>query len=76
MIHLKLTVHFQGRMAERNINIDHVKVAIEHPDEKKTDPEGIKVTKKIEGKIIVVVYLEERFGDKPHQFLVITAYYK
>jgi hypothetical protein len=75
MIRLKLTVHFQGRMPERNIDLDHVKDAIERPDEKKPDPRGVKVKKKVGEKTIVVVYSEEKFRDKQGQFLIITAYY-
>jgi len=75
MIRLKLTVHFQGRMPERNIDIDHVKQAIEHPDEKKRDPQGIKVKKEVGDKTIVVVYSEEKFRDTHGHCLVITAYY-
>ena len=52
MIRLKLTVHFQGRMPERNIDLDHVKAAIQGPDEKKPDPQGIKVKKKVGDKTI------------------------
>ena len=62
-------------MPERNIDLDHVKQAIEHPDQKKAGLEGIKVTKKVGEKTIVVVYSEEKFQDKHGQFLVITAYY-
>jgi len=76
MIRLKLTVHFQGRMTERNIDIDHVKQAIQRPDEKKPDLEGIKVKKKIGKKTIVVVYSEEKFRDTRNTFLIITAYYQ
>lgn len=75
MIRLKLTVHFQGRMPERNINIDHVKRAVESPDEKKGDPQGIKVIKRIDGKTIVVVYSDEKFKDRQAEYLIITAYY-
>jgi hypothetical protein len=75
MIRLKLTVHFQGRIPERGIDIDHVKQAILRPDEKKPDPLGIKAKKKIGDKTIVVVYSEEKFRDKHGTFLIITAYY-
>ena len=75
MIRLKLTVHFQARMTERGIDIDHVKQAIERPDERKRDSQGIKVTKKVGEKTIVVVYSEEKFRDKHGQFLIFTAYY-
>jgi len=75
MIRLKLTVHFQGRMPERNIDLDHVKAAIQGPDEKKPDPQGIKVKKKVGEKTIVVIYSEEKFRDTHGTFLIITAYY-
>ena len=68
-------MHFQGRMAERGIDIDHVKQAIERPDEKKPNPQGIKVRKKIGEKTIEVVYSEEKFRDKHGHCLLITAYY-
>jgi hypothetical protein len=32
MIRLKLTTHFQDMMQFREINIDHVREAITHPD--------------------------------------------
>ena len=75
MIRLKLTVHFQGRMPERNIDLDHVKRAIQEPDEKKADPQGVRAKKKIGDKTIVVVYCREPFKDKHDQYLIITAYY-
>ena len=75
MIRLKLTVHFQGRMPERNIDLDHVKRAIEQPDEKSPDSQGIKVKKKCGEKTIVVIYTAEKFSDKHGQYLIITAYY-
>jgi hypothetical protein len=62
-------------MPERDIDIDHVKQAIEHPDEKKPDSQGVKVKKKVGEKTIVVIYSEEKFRDTHGQFLVITAYY-
>jgi hypothetical protein len=74
---LKLPVHFQQRMQERGIQIDHVKKAIREPDKKKTVFEGrIRVSKKLEdNRTIEVVYCKEGFRDKPNQFIVITAYY-
>jgi hypothetical protein len=75
MVRLKLTVHVQARIYERNIEIDHIKRAIEAPDEKKPDSEGVKVKKKVGEKTIVVIYCEEKFRDKHGQFLIITAYY-
>ena len=32
MVQLKFTIHMQMRVAERSINIDHVKAAIKNPD--------------------------------------------
>jgi len=55
--------------------IGHIKRAIETPDEKKPDSQGMKVKKKVGEKTIVVVYSEEKFRDKHGQFLIITAYY-
>ncbi len=75
MIKLKLTVHVQARLYERNIDIDHIKRAIESPDEKYPDQKGVKVRKKIGGKIITVIYSSERWRDQPNTYLIITAYY-
>jgi len=57
------------------MDLDHVKAAIEAPDEKKPDPQGMKVKKKVGSKTIVVVYSEQRFRDTHGTFLIITAYY-
>ncbi|MCX6715689.1 MAG: DUF4258 domain-containing protein [Candidatus Taylorbacteria bacterium] len=75
MIKLKLTVHVQARLYERNIDIDHVKKAIEKPDEIRHDQYGSRVKKKIGEKMIVVVYSNEKFRDQPSLFLIVTAYY-
>lgn len=73
---LKQTVHFQTRMAERSFSFDHVKKAISDPDStEEILEEKIKVTKEIEGKTIVVVYLKERFRRQEETILLITAYY-
>lgn len=77
MVRLKLTKHFQERFSQRNINLDHVKMAISTPDSKKNVFEGrIKITKKIGNKTIEVVYCKEGFKDKQDEYLLITVYYK
>jgi hypothetical protein len=76
MINLKITVHAQARFYERTIDIDHVKQAVRKPDSKTSDSYGkIKVIKRIDDRIIAVVYSEEKFRDKHNEILIITAYY-
>ena len=73
---LKLPPHFQGRMLERGISVDHVKKAIASPDKREEAFEGrSKVVKKIEGKTLEVIYYQEGFKDKKEEYIVITAYY-
>ncbi len=73
---LKFPIHCQSRISERNINIDHIKKAIKDPDSKVDAFEGrIKVQKKIDSKVIKVVYSKDRFRDKKEEYLIITAYY-
>lgn len=46
------------------------------PDEMRDAGEGkIKVIKKIDGKIIKVVYYRYMFGSKKGKYFIITAYY-
>ena len=73
---LRLTHHAQMRMVERAIDIDHAKQAIAEPDKRKGDTYGkIRVTKKIEGKTIVVVYSDEKFKDRKNEYLIMSFYY-
>ncbi|MEK9131893.1 MAG: hypothetical protein AAB447_03210 [Patescibacteria group bacterium] len=73
---LKQTAHFQSRLSERNINFEHIKQAIRCPDSKELVFDGkIRVSKRIEGKLIEVIYCKESFRDK-EEYLLITAYYK
>lgn len=73
---LKLTKHFQERMIERGINLDHVKQAIKDPDSKEEAYEGaIKVQKEFGSKTIEVIYSKEAFRDRREHYLLITAYY-
>ena len=60
---LKLTVHAQERIFERHVDIDHIKQTIYSPDMEKHGLQGIKATKKIGQKTLVVVYSKERFRD-------------
>jgi hypothetical protein len=75
---LKMTVHFQARLSERGIDIDHIKQAIRNPDLKESVFDGkIKVTKKVsDNKEIEVIYSKEAFKDKGEEYLLVTAYYK
>jgi len=73
---LKFPNHFQERMLERGINIDHLKKAIKNPDSSKNVFEGrVEVTKKVEGKTIKVIYYKEGFRDRKNEYIIITAYY-
>lgn len=75
---LKFTRHFQARMIERNIEVDHVRKAINSPDSDYTDSkidDTIVATKKIDKeRTIEVVYSNENFRGVRNQ-LIITAYY-
>ena len=74
-MNLKFSVHFQARMLERSISTEHLKLAIRTPDKRITTFEGrIKVVKKLNGKIIEVIYSLERLRKK-EEYLIITAYY-
>ena len=73
---LKFPIHFQVRLTERGIDIDHIKQAIRKPDSKHAMFEGrIAVVRKIDGKTIKVVYFKDGFRDKKDEYIVITAYY-
>jgi hypothetical protein len=73
---LKLTSHFQLRMVERGINLDHVKRAIKDPDSvEDAFDEKLKATKEVDGKIIQVIYYKEGFKSKEITYIVIIAYY-
>ena len=73
---LRLTAHFQERKVERGININHVKKAIQEPDNKgDTYEDKMWVEKRVDNKTIKVIYCKEGFRDKLNQFIVVTAYY-
>ena len=78
IMNLKFPLHFQYRLIERGIDVDHVKKAVRSPDSKEETFEGrIRVRKKIEGvdKEIEVIYFKEQFRDKKEEYIVVTAYY-
>lgn len=75
-MNLKFPLHFQDRMFQRQIDVDHVKKAIRSPDTKENSFEGrIKITKKIDHRTITVIYFKEGFIDRKNDYIIITAYY-
>ena len=68
--------HFQYRMVERGIDIDHIKRAIKNPDFTEAVFKGrILVRKEIDEKrIIEVIYFMQGFKDA-NDPIIITAYY-
>ena len=51
-MHVIFSHHFQFRMHERKINVDHIKLAIRAPDSNRKNQQGRIITqKKYEGKI-------------------------
>ncbi len=73
---LKLPNHFQARLIERGIEIDHVKKAIREPDSEKGVYEGrTLVVKRIDEKReIEVVYFKDGFRDT-NDIIIVTARY-
>lgn len=73
----RLTIHFQGRMVERGIDIDHVKRAIKSPDFTKPAYEGtILARKKVdEARDIEVIYRKSGFKNV-NEYVIVTAYYQ
>jgi hypothetical protein len=76
MVRLKFPNHMQDRIQDRNLNVDHVRLAIREPDWTKEVLQGkMKVCKKIdENTSIRVVYYKDGFRDT-NDYMVITAYY-
>ena len=64
-------------MQHREINVDHVRLAIREPECTKAVLRGrVKVCKPLEsGNAITVVYYKDGFRDR-NDFIVVTAYYK
>jgi hypothetical protein len=76
MIRLKFPNHMQDMIQYRNLNVDHVRLAIREPDFTSDAYEGkTKVCKQLEdGRAIKVVYYKDGFRDS-NDFMVVTAYY-
>ncbi|MBI5004508.1 DUF4258 domain-containing protein [Candidatus Kaiserbacteria bacterium] len=76
MVKLLFPNHFQVRMLERGISVDHVKSAIKNPDFTETVFQGrIKARKEIEdGRVIEVIYYRQGFKGA-NDYVIITAYY-
>lgn len=76
MIKLLFPNHFQTRMHERGIDVDHVKKTIKSPDFTETVFQGrVKVRKQIDKtRVIEVVYYRQGFKGA-NDVVVITAYY-
>lgn len=73
---LKFPNHCQDRISERNLNIDDIKAAILAPDSQIDRPQGrVLVYKKVNEKVIKVIYCKEGFRDKKDEYTVITALY-
>lgn len=77
MIKLLLTHHFQYRMLERGIELDHVKKAVKDPDFTETTfQDRIMVRKQIdENRVIEVIYYRQGFKGA-NDYVIVTAYYK
>ncbi len=73
---LKFPPHFQARLVERGIDVDHIKQAIQEPDSKVALFQGrIAVKKNVAERTIKVVYFKDRFRDRANEYIIITAYY-
>lgn len=69
---LSFSIHFQQAIIERDINIDHLKKAIQEPDTSYASFAGRTVAQKtVDGKALEVVYIR---GSK-NEYRIITAYY-
>lgn len=76
MMRLLFPRHFQHRILERGIDVDHLKSAIKDPDFEEPAFEGrIKVRKKIDSqRTIEVIYYRQGFKGA-NDPVIITAYY-
>ncbi len=73
---LRFTAHFQSRLVERGIDVDHIKRAISSPDFTKHAFEGrVLVRKKVDdARVIEVIYF--KWGTKKDvEYVIVTAYY-
>lgn len=75
-LRLKFPPHFQDRMQERGIEVDHVRKAVNDPDFTKDTFQGRKLSrKKLEdGRTIEVIYFKDGFRNT-NDIIIITAIY-
>ena len=76
MVKLLFPTHFQVRMLERGIDVDHVKKAVKNPDFTETVFQGrTRVRKAIDtNRSIEVIYYRQGFKGA-NDYVIITAYY-
>lgn len=76
VVRLKFPNHMQDMIQFREINVEHVKLAIREPDWTKETFQGrVKVCKQVEeDRAIRAVYYRDGFRDT-NDHIVITAYY-
>lgn len=71
-----MTKHFQDMIQLRGLNLEHVKQALNNPDEKDDVFDGkTRVKKDVGEKVIEVIYSKDNFRDKKDEYVIITAYY-
>ncbi|MBI2673885.1 MAG: DUF4258 domain-containing protein [Candidatus Zambryskibacteria bacterium] len=71
---LEFPNHFQEKIIERDIDVDHIKQAIRTPDYYAHESEGrVLVRKKIDHRTLEVIYVK---GNSKNKFIIVTAYWK
>ncbi len=74
---LQFTYHAQIRIEQRLVSIEDVKRAIRNPDSSKVGFEGRTiVSKKIDGRILEVVYFKDTEPHRKAYYRIITLYFK
>lgn len=75
-MNLKFSIHFQQAIIERNISIDDLKKVIKNPDDLHLSFGGrIVAQKKVNGKMLEVVYTQTVASSAKREYTIITAYY-
>lgn len=75
MLRFRLTKHFKEKMIQREIKLEHVRMAVESPDIlRHRDNSKILVKKRVGDRVIVVVYSEDDVWSTTY-IVLITAYY-
>ena len=70
---LKFPIHFQEKIIERSVDVDHIKQTIRNPDYQTLKPENRIISrKKIDSRTLEVIYVK---GSSKNKFVIITAYY-